>query len=113
MSTARTECYLPRNVAVDAAGPSEIHCEILECLEDEQGGWCKAFVTGFRVAMQMAPAYAAHGADGFMADDAKWDELWNVVRDVCWEDGTKDNEHEGRGKACGVIQPYTRRRLLE
>ena len=66
-------------------------------LDDEQGGWCTAFVAGFQVAMQMTPAHAAHGADGFMADDAKWDELWNAVRDVCREDGTKDNEHEGRG----------------
>ena len=100
---------LPSSLLQSCLPQSEI------CLEDEQGGWRKAFVPGFHVTMQMAPAYAAHGADGFMADDAKWDELWNAVRDVCREDGTKDKEHEGRAalwEACGAVQPYTRRRVL-
>ena len=56
--------------------------------------------SGFRVAMRTAPAYAAHGADGFVADDAKWDELWNAVCDVCREDGrkTKSMKEEQRNR---------------
>ena len=83
--------------------------------EGRTGGWRKAFVAGFHVAMQMAPAYAAHGADGFVADDAKRDGLWNAVRDVCREDAIKDEEHKGRAavwEACGAGNPYARCRLL-
>ncbi|KAF9520793.1 hypothetical protein BS47DRAFT_1481162 [Hydnum rufescens UP504] len=51
-------------------------------LGGRRGDWRPAIIAGFSAIMQTAPLFAAHGADGFVTDDAKWDEAWNSIRDT-------------------------------
>ncbi|KAF9504746.1 hypothetical protein BS47DRAFT_1354810 [Hydnum rufescens UP504] len=52
-------------------------------LKAQRGG--AALVAGFNAIMQATPLFAAHGADGFVTDDTKWDEVWNSIRDTIRE----------------------------
>ncbi|KAF9506942.1 hypothetical protein BS47DRAFT_1352285 [Hydnum rufescens UP504] len=70
-------------------------------LEARRGG--AALVAGFNAIMQATPLFAAHGADGFVTDDTKWDEVWNSIRDTIREaaKGAMKDVEEGRWAALG------------
>ncbi|KAF9509013.1 hypothetical protein BS47DRAFT_1397279 [Hydnum rufescens UP504] len=49
------------------------------------GDWRAAFIAMFHAFMKTVPLFAAKGADGFVTDDTKWDEIWNSIRDTIRE----------------------------
>ncbi|KAF9509010.1 hypothetical protein BS47DRAFT_183510 [Hydnum rufescens UP504] len=49
-------------------------------LEGREGHWGAAGIEGFNAIMQAAPRFAAGGADGFIIDNTKWDEVWDSIR---------------------------------
>jgi hypothetical protein len=57
-----------------------------------------ALIAGFNAIMQATPLFAAHGPDGFVTDDAEWDEVWNSIRDTTREavEGVMKNVEERR-----------------
>ncbi|KAF9518233.1 hypothetical protein BS47DRAFT_1338505 [Hydnum rufescens UP504] len=64
----------------------------------EGGDWPAAAIAAFHAMTQAARLFAAHGADGFMTDDAKWDEVWSSIRDSvrdAVEDAMKGVEEGG------------------
>ncbi|KAF9518232.1 hypothetical protein BS47DRAFT_329024 [Hydnum rufescens UP504] len=70
-------------------------------LEGRRGDWPAASIAGFHAMMRATPLFAALGADAFMDDDRKWDEVWNSIRDTI-RDAAKDamkGVEEGRWAA--------------
>ncbi|KAF9503226.1 hypothetical protein BS47DRAFT_1402607 [Hydnum rufescens UP504] len=51
-------------------------------LEGPRGDWRASIIACVNAIMQATPRFAAHGADGFVTDDTKWDEAWNSIRDT-------------------------------
>ncbi|KAF9515203.1 hypothetical protein BS47DRAFT_1391740 [Hydnum rufescens UP504] len=66
-------------------------------LEGQRGDWPAASIAMFDAMMQATQLFAALGADGFMLDNKKWDEVWNSIRDTVRDavkDGMKGVEEE-------------------
>ena len=96
LSSISIQNFQPVNA--DSISPAFLPARDRDFFEGQRGGWRKAFVAGFQATMQVTPAFAADGADGFVTDDAKWDESWKAVRDASREaakNATKDEEHRG------------------
>jgi hypothetical protein len=71
--------------------------------EGRRGDWRAAFMAMFHTTMQGTPPSAAHGADGFITDDTKWEEARNSIRDTAQGAGREASRREDGGR-CGTAR---------